>query len=59
MLLGADTYAGAHSRAVVVGMLPTIGDVTVVWPVEHTSRLSSPRTSGRVRLTADCADSTG
>jgi hypothetical protein len=56
MLLGANTYAGAHSTAVVVGMLPAIGAITVVWPGAHTSRLSSPRTSGRIRLTADCAD---
>jgi len=58
MLLGANTYNGAHSPAVVVGMLPTISDITVVWPGGHLSRLSSQRTSGRIRLTADCADST-
>ncbi len=56
-LLGANTYAGAHSPAVIVGMLPTIGEITVSWPGGHTSRLSSPRTSGRTRLVADC-DST-
>lgn len=53
-LLAPNTFAGAHSPAFIVGVLPSIADVSLSWPDGTTNRLPLPDASVRSDIVADC-----
>lgn len=56
-MLAPQAYAGAHSPAFVVGLLPSVAEVSVTWPDGSTTPLRSPDASERSKIVAACADS--
>lgn len=58
-LLAANTYAGAHSPAFIVGVRPSVADVSVAWPDGTTTSLPLPDASARSSVVADCAGHDG
>lgn len=55
-LLAPNAYAGAHSPSFILGVLPSVADVSVTWADGGTTPVRIPDASVRSNLVADCID---
>ncbi len=55
-MLAPNAYAGSHSPSFIVGVLPSVADISVTWPDGSTTPLRIPGASVRSNLVADCID---
>jgi hypothetical protein len=55
-LLAPNAYGGAHSPRFVLGVLPSVADISVTWPDGSTTSLRIPDAAVRSKLVAGCID---